>query len=59
MKELPKQIDFVVEVEQGTARKTMYIMAPTKEKAISQAERILKYQRVKPWRIISITERKL
>lgn len=57
MKELPKQIDFAVEVEQGTTRRILYIMAPTKEKAISQAKRILKYQRVKPWRIISATER--
>jgi hypothetical protein len=55
---LPKELDFNVEVEQGKTKRILPIRAPSKEKAINQANRILKVQGVKPARVIGATERK-
>lgn len=54
----PKEEDFDVEVEQGSTRRILPIKAPTKDKAINQANRILKIQRVKPARVIGAKVRK-
>lgn len=58
MKNAPKETDYAVEVEQGTSRKIWHIKAPTKDKAVSQANRILQIQRVQPARVVSVRERK-
>ena len=54
----PEETDYDVEVEQGTIKRKLPIKAPTPEKAINQANRILKNQRVQPARVISIKVRK-
>lgn len=48
----PKEIDFDVEVEQGKTKRTLPIVAPSKDKAISKANRILECQGVRPYRVI-------
>ena len=53
----PRETDFAVEVLQGTTKKTWNIKAPTKASAISQAEDILKIQRVKPWKVLGAVPR--
>lgn len=52
------ETDFNVEVEQGKSKRILPIKAPTKDKAINAANRILERQGVKPYKVIGATERK-
>jgi hypothetical protein len=54
----PKELDFHVEVEQGKTKRTLPIKAPSKEKAINQANRILEGQGVRPFKVIKAEEKK-
>lgn len=56
MKTTPaKEFDFDVEVQQGTTKRNLPIVAPNKDKAISKANRILESQGVKPFKVIKAT----
>lgn len=52
----PKEdFDFDVEVQQGSIKRNLPIVASTKDKAISKANRILESQGVKPFKVIRAT----
>jgi hypothetical protein len=52
----PGEKDFAVEVEQGNTKKVWTIKAPSKDQAVNQANRILKIQNVRPFKVIRATE---
>jgi hypothetical protein len=49
------EFDFDVDVEQGNTKRTLPIVAPNKDKALSKANRILESQGVKPFKVIKAT----